>query len=170
PGGPVLATPAAAPAAAAPVSAVGSSGHLRHASHTPEMAAPHPAVAEAPAVAPVQNLKPVQPRTPQVGSPMTAPQGGRSGLFAEPRPPSVAAQSGTQPAPDAGRQSLFGTVTGAFRRRTTTTSPAAMSTGPVRRDPVMDETPAEELRPHVRQSSAEDTTIEIPAFLRRQSS
>jgi hypothetical protein len=102
---------------------------------------------------------------------MAASQSGRSGLFAEPRPPSIAAQgaqAGTQPAADAGRQSLFGTVTGAFRRRTATSSPVVST--PVRRDPVLDEASMEEPRPQVRQSSAEDTTIEIPAFLRRQSS
>ncbi len=100
-----------------------------------------------------------------------APRPGSSGasLFAEPSRP-VAATARVQPAAELSRPSLFSTVTGAFRRRH---QPSAAPSGPaqVRAEPVVHEARAEPPRASVRQTAAEEVTgLDIPAFLRRQSS
>jgi cell division protein FtsZ len=85
-----------------------------------------------------------------------------SGLFAEPRP--AVAQ-----AVESARPSLFSTVTGAFRRRqqsgaTVTSEPAVARTEPVAQPP------ADQPRVSVRQTAGDEVGLDIPAFLRRQSS
>ena len=89
----------------------------------------------------------------------------RSGLFAEAsRAPAAAA-----PSPEAPRHSLFGNVTGLLRRRAApagASQPAAPEA--IRRDPVAE--PRPEPRPSVHPVGGEDMGLEIPTFLRRQSS
>ena len=85
------------------------------------------------------------------------------GLFA---PPPSAAPSESPPAaiPPAPRNSLFGIVTGAIRR----TMPSAAPSGEAARaEPQLP--PAVEA-PSVRPASPEEIGLDIPAFLRRQSS
>ncbi|MBW4091318.1 MAG: cell division protein FtsZ [Proteobacteria bacterium] len=94
----------------------------------------------------------------------------RPGLFAAPRTPEAPT------AGEAGRSSLFGTVTGVFRRRTP--GPAAEAGTAPRQDPAM--APARASPPHeprpepapasVRPVAGEDVGLEIPTFLRRQQS
>src|SRR6185312_7284983 len=97
----------------------------------------------------------------------------RSGLFAEaPRPTAAPAVPPGLPlqGADVPRQSLFSAVTGHFRRRQVAgmAAPAEQpATLPVRREPAMTDGP----RPSVRQAtSGDEVGLEIPAFLRRQSS
>jgi cell division protein FtsZ len=146
---------------------------LRQVSPAAEPVETMAAVAEAPAPAPVLASRPVQSR-PQ---PMVAaePATGRPGLFANQRNAPVASVGAAQAAPvpvepEAARQSLFSTVTGAFRRRPTPqVAPAAPPQS--RREPIAMHASAEAPRVAIRQASAsEDAGIEIPAFLRRQSS
>ena len=109
---------------------------------------PRPAaVALAPAVPPMAN-----PRA-------------RSGLFAEAPP----AQPEQAPLPQAGdtARNLFGAVTGVFRRRTPGVAETA-GPQPVRVEPVVSQETAP--RPTVRAVAGEEMGIEIPTFLRRQSS
>ncbi len=105
--------------------------------------------------------------TPQQRGPSTAQ---RAGLFAEaPRPVSAPVQG--QPAAEPSRPSLFGTVTGAFRRRLNT--PAAQDEPPpVRAEPtIQQEAPhVGQPRASVRQTAGDEVGLDIPAFLRRQSS
>ena len=90
----------------------------------------------------------------------------RSGLFAE--PPTVTPEQVPIPqGADAGRPSLFSTVTGAFRRRAPGAGEGATGQ-PVRVEPVVNQDPAP--RPTVRAVAGEEMGIEIPTFLRRQSS
>ncbi len=89
----------------------------------------------------------------------------RSGLFAEPSRPQAAAPT----PPEAPRHSLFGNVTGLLRRRAApagTPQPAAPEA--MRRDPAAE--PRPEPRPSVHPVGGEDMGLEIPTFLRRQSS
>ena len=85
-----------------------------------------------------------------------------SGLFAEP-PQAGAVHSG-----EPGRPSLFSTVTGAFRRRQHHAPAEPTESAPVRAEPVSQR--AEPPRPSVRQTPGDEVGLEIPAFLRRQSS
>jgi cell division protein FtsZ len=93
----------------------------------------------------------------------------RAGLFAEPpRPVSTGAPA--QPAPEPARPSLFSTVTGAFRRRQHAPATHA-EPAPVRAEPVMQEPRPEPPRASVRQTAGDEVAgLDIPAFLRRQSS
>jgi cell division protein FtsZ len=125
------------------------------------MAASRPvAVAEAPGLpataahaAPVHSFSPapgVRPRPAMPRAPETlAPQ--------EPL-----AQAGAVPA-----RSLFGLVTGAIRRNLP--AGAAPTGDPVRTEPVLRET-ADAMGPAGRQAGGEEVGLDIPAFLRRQSS
>ena len=88
-------------------------------------------------------VRPTEPRIP----------GRSASLFAE--PPAAA------PAP---RKSLFGIVTGAIRGQPAEPPP------PQRTEPTQHELRGESARAHVRQTSGEENAIDIPAFLRRQSS
>jgi cell division protein FtsZ len=91
-----------------------------------------------------------------------------AGLFAEARP--TAAPALLPQMVEQARSSLFTTVTGAFRRRPV---PAATGETPMpRNEPAMHSEPrAEGPRASVRLAAGnEETTLEIPAFLRRQTS
>ncbi|HTW72154.1 MAG TPA: cell division protein FtsZ [Acetobacteraceae bacterium] len=128
---------------------------------TQAMAQPAPGVAMAPAA----TVQPVAP--PRVG-PAFAPRSG-SGLFNEaPRPTAV--PPALVPSGEGPRASLFNTVTGAFRRRVAAATPAEVA--PPRHEPVLhQEHRAEGARASVRLANgAEEPTLEIPAFLRRQTS
>lgn len=92
----------------------------------------------------------------------------RTSLFAEP-PRQVGEPAAPQVAPESTRPSLFSTVTGAFRRRQ---HPGAVEpTAPVRAEPVVQAAArAEPPQASVRQTAGEEVGLDIPAFLRRQSS
>jgi cell division protein FtsZ len=101
---------------------------------------------------------------PMVAAPQVraAPAATRStSLFAEPGP--------VQSAPEPSRPSLFSTVTGAFRRRQHTAA-ASAELPPVRAEPGLHEPRIEQPRASVRQTAGEEVGLDIPAFLRRQSS
>jgi cell division protein FtsZ len=97
-----------------------------------------------------------------------------AGLFADSaRPVSVGAPG--QPTGETSRPSLFTQVTGAFRRRNQPMSapPPAASPAPTqaRTEPVVHEARPEQPRAMVQQTGGEEVTgLDIPAFLRRQSS
>ncbi len=88
----------------------------------------------------------------------------RGGLFADP-PPGVAAPAGTELA----RPSLFGTVTGVLLRRRAG-APTAAGPTVTRVEPVVAEPHPEPSPVTVRAVAGEEMGIEIPTFLRRQSS
>jgi cell division protein FtsZ len=100
--------------------------------------------------------------------PRNAPAPSRTGLFADPSGPVSAAAPARSPA-EPQRPSLFSTVTGAFRRRN---APSAAPVEPpaARPEPVMQEPRTEQPRASVRQTAGEEVGLDIPAFLRRQSS
>ncbi len=99
-----------------------------------------------------------------VGAARPAPAAYHSGLFAEPPQP-----ASPQPA-ESGRPSLFSTVTGAFRRRQHHASAVPAEPPPVRTEPAMQEPRVEQPRASVRQTAGDEVGLDIPAFLRRQSS
>ncbi len=158
--------PGAAPAASGPAP-VQAAQPLRHASiqpHAePSLGQPATETAQQPSPAP-GTLHAVPPSMP---SARVAPQPPTRGLFAEaPRP--TAAPAVPQPTGEPARPSLFSTVTGAFRRRAGGPQMAeAMSD---RQEPVMSEAHPEPARASVRPVSTDDAALDIPAFLRRQSS
>ena len=184
-GGAVAANPIPMPAvagmshapAAVPVSVVASAAPAAH----PFMlrpSAPHPAPtpvaaehlmetagADAAMMPAGPHATPLRP----AAAAQPAPTKPRSGLFAEPPAPEE------QPAPplqgaDAARPSLFGTVTGVFRRRSS--GPATTEAQTARVEPVVSSDPRNEPapRPTVRPVAGDEMGIEIPTFLRRQSS
>jgi len=129
---------------------------------TQGMAMAQPAAIAATVAAPATHVAP--PRI----APSFMPRPG-NGLFNEaPRPASVPAAA--PPIAEAPRPSLFNTVTGAFRRRIA----PAMQAEPAapRHEPMLQqEQRAEGTRASVRlANNAEEPTLEIPAFLRRQTS
>jgi cell division protein FtsZ len=141
---------------------------------TPAMNPVMPAVALRPsmpqhAVQQPATEAPVEPafaEIPMPARPVAVPQPGarpRSGLFAEPPAP-----ADPPPTPEPGRPSLFGTVTGVFRRRT---GPIPDPT-PERVEPTVSPEIRSEpvVRASVRPVAGEEMGIEIPTFLRRQSS
>jgi hypothetical protein len=74
-------------------------------------------------------------------------------------------------APPPPRVSLFGRVTGAIRGQQHAEPPAPSPQQPAyRAEPAQHDPRAEPARASVRQASADDGAIDIPAFLRRQSS
>jgi cell division protein FtsZ len=95
----------------------------------------------------------------------------KANLFADAqRPMAMPSQPAAQQMPDPGRPSLFNAVTGAFRRRAVASPMPAVQPQVMRREPAMDEyqpQPAPVVQPA---SPAEQTGLEIPAFLRRQHS
>jgi cell division protein FtsZ len=93
--------------------------------------------------------------------PTARPAPARAGLFAE---PTTAAATSTPVPPPAPRNSLFGIVTGAIRGR-----PAAPPAEPVRSEPLFTNT-STEATASVRPAATEEMGLDIPAFLRRQSS
>jgi hypothetical protein len=114
-------------------------------------ASARPAAAPRPAQ-PRPAARPAEPRIP-----------GRSAtLFAEPPP---------VPPPAAPRASLFGRVTGAFRGQPAEPPPAPPQPHHHHRaEATQHEFRGEPARASVRQASGDDASIDIPAFLRRQSS
>ncbi len=130
----------------------------------------------APAYVPVQEEEPVAMAAPAEAAPAAAPwpqqaqaapqptarpAPARAGLFAE---PPAAAASAPVPPPTP-RNSLFGIVTGAIRGRA---APPAPET--VRAEPLFSSAPAAEASASVRPAATEEMGLDIPAFLRRQSS
>ena len=96
-----------------------------------------------------------------------APATSRSNLFAaEPAQAAPAPSPATEPA----RPSLFSTVTGAIRRRVSVAVVPAEASGQPRAEPVVQEPRLEQPRASVRQTAGEEVGLDIPAFLRRQSS
>jgi cell division protein FtsZ len=104
----------------------------------------------------------------------------RGGLFNEAPRPTAAPVTPPQPA-EPQRPSLFSTVTGAFRRRHPGPPATAPAAAVQRQEPVMTEhrvaehrvtehRVTEAPRASVRQAATEEVTLDIPAFLRRQSS
>jgi cell division protein FtsZ len=86
-----------------------------------------------------------------------------SGLFAEP--------PRGEPAAPPPRRSLFGIVTGAIRSSLPAAAPAEAPSAPAyQHDPSGHEHSAEPIRANVRPAMGEEMGIDIPAFLRRQSS
>jgi cell division protein FtsZ len=158
----------------------GAAHALRHAApHGVAMGGPQMASAQAmevmtdasgAVIMPMQSVSAtVQPIgvAPMQAAPRQVAPGG--GLFAEPSRP-VAAGTGTAQA-EPSRPSLFSTVTGAFRRRNQAPPAPPADAAQVRTEPVMQEQRAEPPRASVRQTVAEEVTgLDIPAFLRRQSS
>ena len=119
-----------------------------------------PAPAAPPAVAPVHAM---QPQAVQ----RVAPQAAARGLFAE-APSPTATPAVPQPTAEPSRASLFSTVTGAFRRRAG--GPQLVEVAPARQEPMMAEPRPEPARASVRPVTTDDAALDIPAFLRRQSS
>jgi cell division protein FtsZ len=146
---------------------------LRHVSPHPETMGNAAVSMDAhPAAQPLQQPRPGQLRQPQIQPPIAQPVS-RASLFADAqRPASIpASQPPIFTAAEPARPSLFNTVTGAFRRRAAVPAPQAAQPQALRREPPVDDYDAEPARVSVRQTSAADETgIEIPAFLRRQSS
>ncbi len=100
----------------------------------------------------------------------------RQGRFVDDSRPASTPPSLTMvppPAAEPARPSLFTTVTGAFRRRQTAAPAPVEAQAPTfrRTASATSETPTETLPPSVRPTrSSDEVGIEIPAFLRRQSS
>jgi cell division protein FtsZ len=176
PGAPVAAAPAFMPnAIQAPAV---STSPLRQVSPQTESSAAHAAVMEAHAQQPVLQSRPVAQRQPHLPVPHQQAQSivglsAKANLFAESQ--RAAAMPPYQPPhmiPDPVRPSLFSTMTGAFRRRVAQPVTPVGQPQPMRREPEIDD--YQSVQPQnvsVRQTSAADETgIEIPAFLRRQHS
>jgi cell division protein FtsZ len=101
-----------------------------------------------------------QPLRPQPQPAKPQPSGRNGGLFAEP--------SRAEPPPPP-RRSLFGIMTGAFRGHAQASAAQAGDEPAARAEPALYEAP-EPMRPSVRQAVSDDIGIDIPAFLRRQTS
>jgi cell division protein FtsZ len=146
---------------------------LRHASPHPETVGSTAVAMDPVVMQPV--AQPWQTRQPQ---PIAQPAP-RASLFADgPRPASMpSAQVPLYNPAEGNKTSLFNTVTGAFRRRAVPSAAAPSAAAPmaqpqpVRREPAVDEYQAEPASASARPASgADETGIEIPAFLRRQTS
>ena len=126
-----------------------------------------------PATAPMMEAMPTvvpQPVPTPAAAPEVrpAPTASRASLFTE-APQPISAGAPAQPMTEASRPSLFSTVTGAFRRRQH--APAAtQEAAPLRAEPAFQEPRAEQPRVSVRQTGGDEVGLDIPAFLRRQSS
>ncbi len=158
-----MAVPETAPVMAPPAPA------LRQVSPTPDAAEPSVTEADPETVqALAAKLQPVRPTVVAGSSQATAKPGG---LFAPQRGPVAAPSSAPQSDAAAPRPSLFSTVTGAFGWRNPTASAATAEPSQQRREPVTESGHGEGSRVGFRQASMSDEAgIEIPAFLRRQSS
>nr|WP_294509755.1 cell division protein FtsZ [uncultured Rhodopila sp.] len=146
---------------------------LRHASHDTESVGNTAIAMEAAPQPPVLQQRPLPVRQPQFQPQPIVPPASRATLFTDAqRPASIPPSQGQMyAAPDSGRPSLFNTVTGAFRRRAAAPAAALQQPQPMRRDLPVEDYQPEAPRVSVHQTSAaEETGIEIPAFLRRQSS
>jgi cell division protein FtsZ len=149
-------------AVAAPMMAPVGAPALRQVSAQPELEEPVMAVQlePAPAQAPMQPVAQTA-----AAKPARAPTGEaqRTGLFAPHRPAAVPTAA---PQAEAPRQSLFSKATGVLGWRHGGQPAAGEGQGHM----ATAEPAAEAPRVSVRQASVDDATIEIPAFLRRQSS
>jgi cell division protein FtsZ len=96
----------------------------------------------------------------------------KANLFAaSQRPTAMPPQAPMQPMSDPGRPSLFNAVTGAFRRRGALGPVPTAQLQPIRREPAIEEYQPQSAPVSVQQTPAADQTgLEIPAFLRRQHS
>jgi cell division protein FtsZ len=162
----------AAPVAGAPgfipgVVQPGALSPLRQVSPQPEAVGETALATEAQAQQPLVQQKPGQQAQPLPIAQLAA----KANLFAESqRGPAMPAHL-PQAATESARPSLFNTVTGAFRRRALQPAAAPTQQPTTRREPEMAEYQAQNPHVSVRQTSAADETgIEIPAFLRRQHS
>jgi cell division protein FtsZ len=155
---------------------------LRQAAVAVAAAEPSPVMAEmaAEATAPTMHIAAVQgtqhasPAVP-LRTPTAVPAQSRpAGLFADSLRPANTppVQAAPPPTAEPQRPSLFSQVTGAFRRRTAPGLHVAAETPMPRREPAVVEPASRvEQRPMVRQATTgEEVGLEIPAFLRRQSS
>ena len=148
--------------AAAPMHHTGPAVSLMGAPVLPQMAEPEPAAAPVETAWPRTMAVPMAPQPSPHPAPQPAPRPAPAprGLFTEPGAPQPA-PAPTAPAP---RNSLFGIVTGAIRGKPAATS----ATEAHRAEPPM---PSQsEPAPSVRPAQAEEMGLDIPAFLRRQSS
>ncbi len=172
---------ALSPAAPANVAHAGVASQLRAVAHAPaELAAEAGTgglVFAAQQPAPGSASQQAGPRTPApVNMPPAAPAQptGRGGLFAGPPRQQSAPVAGAPavPLPTEPRGSLFRAVTGRLRGMTTAplNGHAATSGEQSRAEPVLHEQRPEPARASVRQTAAEEVGLDIPAFLRRQSS
>jgi cell division protein FtsZ len=184
---PAMAPPSAAPApimSAVPLRQTATAVQMepmavQDARHEAAMAQPQGSVHQAsmqqasgaqPAMAHQPAPQPIPLRHPSAASqPMN-----RQGMFADGNRPASTPPSPTMvplPVPEPARPSLFSTVTGAFRRRQTAAPVEAPAPTFRRSPPAASETQAETPQPSVRPTRGTDEVgIEIPAFLRRQSS
>jgi cell division protein FtsZ len=130
-------------------------------------AASHPAAGE-PGPEPVAAVQPPQ-AAPAVAVRSGPP--GRSGLFAEPRPGTPAAGAGNANGAEV-RRSIFQTVTGRIRTSFGGGAPLPLGeqASEARAEPVVQDAKPEPARASVRQAANEEIGLDIPAFLRRQSS
>jgi hypothetical protein len=112
-----------------------------------------------------------QQKTVQQAQPLPAAQlMAKATLFAESQRPTAVPAQLPSAVSEPARPSLFNAVTGAFRRRGGPAGAAPAQPVPLRREPEMAEYQAANPHVSVRQTSGEETGIEIPAFLRRQHS
>ena len=125
----------------------------------PDAAAYAPVEMQQPAARP--RPAPVQP-APAATRPFVAP---RAGLFTEAPHAAPAQPAAPVPTPAAPRNSLFGIVTGAIRGRAAAPAPVE----PQRAEPSFNGAPVEG-NASVRPAPTEEMGLDIPAFLRRQSS
>jgi cell division protein FtsZ len=120
-----------------------------------------------PIAAPLQSALDPAGGPPPARPPLTA---SRAGLFAEPSRP-VAAPAAAQQPVEPPRPSLFSTVTGAFRRRNQAVAAQVAEPAQMRSEPTVQEQHVEPPRASVRQTAGDEVAgLDIPAFLRRQSS
>ena len=147
---------------------------LRQVSPHPEVHGNAAVAMETQSVQPPVQQRPLQARQPQFQPQPIVQPAARATLFANAERP--ASMPPSQPpmyaASEGPRTSLFNKVTGAFSRRPAPqAAPLQQQQQPARREQPMDDYQPEAPRVSVHQASAADETgIEIPAFLRRQSS
>jgi hypothetical protein len=137
---------------------------LRQASPLPEAVA----LAEAQTQQPASQARPAQ-HAGRLPEPLVLLNEKASLFAASQRPTAMPSQGPVQPMADPGRPNLFNAVTGAFRRRGVPASGHAAQPLPIRREPAMEDYQPQSAPVPV-QHTADQTGLEIPAFLRRQHS
>jgi cell division protein FtsZ len=138
---------------------------LRQASSQSETAT----VMDAHAQQPTPQVRPLPQHASRLPEPLVMLNEKASLFAASHRPVALPSHGTVQPMPDPGRPTLFNAVTGAFRRRTMPTVGHAVQPQPIRREPAVDEYQPQSAPAPVQQT-ADQTGLEIPAFLRRQHS
>jgi cell division protein FtsZ len=148
------------------------SSPLRQVSPQHEASAAAAAAMDAPSHQPALQQRPLPQRQPNLQPQSIVGLSAKANLFAESQRPTVMPPHPvTHLASEPTRPSLFNAMTGALRRRMAQPVTPVAQPQPVRREPEMDEYQAQNPHVSVRQASAADETgIEIPAFLRRQHS